>query len=266
VTKVAEVDHAGIAAALEEAWRTRLPLEPISSGLGVTSIDDAYAIQSRWNEIRLGEGDAVAGRKIGLTSRVVQEQMGVSEPDFGNLWESRRVPVTGGRGAVAASTFLQPRVEAELAFLMGSELPPGEVTREQVMRCAEAVAPALEIVDSRIVDWRITITDTIADNASYGGFALGEWRRDWLEGDLAALDFELRRSGGDGARGAGAAALGHPANAVAWLANRLRSFGVELTPGDVVLSGAVARMLPAAAGDRFVLAVGGEDLLTLDIT
>ncbi|BAW00566.1 2-oxopent-4-dienoate hydratase [Thermus thermophilus] len=246
---------------LERAWEERRPIEPLSDR-GLKGIEAAYRVQEAWNALRLGKGDRVVGRKIGLTSKAVQEQLGVDQPDFGHLWESRFFGV-GERVEVEASLFLQPRVEGELAFLIGRRLEGPGVTPQEVLAATEAVAFALEIVDSRVRDWRIRLEDTVADNASFGGFLVAPWERALLEEDLSALGLVLYKNGEAVAQGTGAACLGHPARAVAWLANTLAAFGVALEPGDIVMSGAWAPVQPAGPGDLFTLVGTGGRALAL---
>ena len=164
---------------------------------------------------------------------------------------------------VEAARFLQPRVEGELAFLIGRKLEGPGVTPQEVLAATEAVAFAIEIVDSRIRDWRIRIEDTVADNASFGGFLVAPWERALLEEDLSTLGLALYKNGELAAQGAGAACLGHPAKAVAWLANALAAFGVALEPGDIVMSGAWAPVQAASRGDLFTLVGTGGRALTL---
>jgi 2-keto-4-pentenoate hydratase len=251
--------HAGeLAQQLEQAWQQRTPIAPLSESAGLSDVGDAYAVQTAWTAHRLQHGEEIAGWKIGLTSAAVQEQMGVHEPDFGTLWGSRRVALEGGRGEVAAETFLQPRVEGELAFLIGEPPQGPNLTAADVVAATEAVAASIEIVDSRIQDWRITLADTIADNASYGGFAVGPWTELRPERRLDELAMTVTRGGETVASGSGAAALGDPANAVAWLLNKLSSLDVQVRPGDVILSGAWAATVPILAGDEFRLEIEGE--------
>jgi 2-keto-4-pentenoate hydratase len=252
------MDAEAFAKELETAWEGGRPIPPLSER-GLKGIEAAYQVQRAWNALRLGKGDRVVGRKIGLTSRAVQEQLGVDQPDFGQLWESRYLG-QGSRVEVAASLFLQPRVEGELAFLLAKDLEGPSVTPQEVLSATEAVAFAVEIVDSRIRDWRIRIEDTVADNASYGGFLLGPWRKDLLEEDLGALGMVLYKNGRLVAQGAGAACLGHPARAVAWLANTLLAYGERLRAGDIVMSGSWVPVQPAAKGDVFTLVAGGGAL------
>ncbi|MFQ3633913.1 2-keto-4-pentenoate hydratase [Roseiflexus sp.] len=259
---VGGVDIATVAQQLDTAWEQRLPIAPLSERMALTP-EQAYAIQSHWTELRLARGERVIGRKIGLTSRAIQQQMGVNEPDYGSLWASRHFPTTGGRVEVPADLFLQARVEGELAFLIGRPLREPGVTLHDVLAATDAIAAAIEIVDSRIADWRIKLVDTIADNASYGGFALGPWSRALRHADLRTVGMLLHHNGEPAVQGVGAAALGHPARAVAWLANKLIAFGIHLEPGDIVLSGSLGPAIPVRAGDLFTLEMHGQPPLSM---
>jgi 2-keto-4-pentenoate hydratase len=247
-----------LAERLDTAWRTHAPIPPISETEGVTDVETAYAIQACWTAMRLASGEKIVGRKIGLTSRAIQQQLGVSEPDYGTLWESSYYPATNGRVEIPAGEFLQPRIEGEIAFLIGSPLHGPGITPEQVLAATGACAMGIEIVASRIADWRIKLVDTIADNASYGGFTLGPWDKSMRDADLGALAMTIHHNGSLAAEGVGAAALGHPAISTAWLANKLLEFGVSLEPGDIVISGGITKMLPVQAGDEFVFSLTGQ--------
>jgi 2-keto-4-pentenoate hydratase len=252
---------------LDEAWEKRVPIPPLSESIGLASVEEAYAIQTRWTELRLARGEQIRGRKIGLTSKAIQQQFNVNEPDYGALWGSRYFAVQpGGQVEIPADLFLQPRLEGEIAFLLGQALRGPGVTWEQVLAATEALAPAIEIIDSRIENWRIKLVDTIADNASYGGFTVGPWSKQMLEGDLRLVGMLIQQNGEAMAEGIGAAALGHPAKSVAWLINKLAGFGIGLGPGDIVISGALARALPAAAGDTFLLEMYGQPPLRVRFT
>ncbi len=256
------LDIEALARRLDEAWENREPIAPLTESDGL-AVDQSYAVQSRWTGMRLERGEGLVGRKIGLTSPAMQEQMGVNEPDYGSLWASRYFPATAGRVEIPADAFLQPRVEGEIAFLIGRPLEGTSVTPQEVLVATEALAIAVEVVDSRIEDWRIKLPDTIADNASYGGFTLGPWSRALRETDLRTLGMLIHQNGQPVVQAIGAAALGSPARAVAWLANKLTSFGVRLEPGDIVLSGALGRATPAQKGDVFVLEAYGQPPLTV---
>jgi len=213
--------------------------------------------------MRLGRGEKIVGRKIGLTSKAIQTQLGVNEPDYGTLWQSSFYPTENGRVEIQAGDFLQPRIEGEVAFLIGSSLHGPGITPEQVLAATEACAMGIEIVASRISDWRIKLVDTIADNASYGGFTLGPWDESMRYSDLGTLAMTIRHNGNLAAEGVGAAALGHPAISTAWLANKLLEFGVSLEPGDIVISGGITKMLPVKGGDEFVFTLTGQPNLTV---
>lgn len=255
-----------IAEQLDTAWRTRTPIAPITQSNPEVDLDAAYAIQTRWTTMRLAKGERIAGRKIGLTSPAIQQQLGVSEPDYGTLWQSSFYPAEAGRVSIPTSDFLQPRIEGEVAFLIGKSLRGDNITPEQVLDATEACALGVEIVDSRIADWKIKLVDTIADNASYGGFTLGPWDKALPGQDLAALAMRILHNGELAAEGLGSAALGNPAKSTAWLANKLLQFGISLEPGDVVISGGVTKMLPVAAGDEFVFSLTGQPELTVRFT
>jgi 2-keto-4-pentenoate hydratase len=252
-----------LGASLELAWTNKTPLAPLSESTALSTVDDAYRVQEAWTTLRLTAGDELVGRKIGLTSEAVQRQLGVSEPDFGNLWKSRYFDANTGEVSVPAELFLQPRVEGELAFRMGKLLRGPGLGLEDVLGATEAVAYAIEIVDSRIADWKIKLVDTVADNASFGGFCHGTWQRDLFSLDLSTLTMTLQKNGETAVQGVGVACLKNPALAVAWLANTLSRFDVTLNPGDIVMSGAWMPMAPAKQGDVFRLGGAGGVPFTL---
>lgn len=256
------IDVRALARRLDDAWENRAPIAPLTETEGLT-VEDAYAVQSAWTELRLGRGEGIVGRKIGLTSKGMQEQMGVDEPDYGSLWASRHYPATGGRVEIPTDTFIEPRLEGEVAFLIGRPLSGPSVTPQEILAATEALSVAVEVVDSRVANWRIKLADTIADNASYGGFILGPWSRSLRQEDLRTLGMLIHQNGSTVVEGIGAAALGSPADAVAWLVRKLHSFEVALEPGDVVLSGSLGRAVPANRGDVFVLEAHGQPPLTV---
>lgn len=253
-----------LAQRLEQAWTTGRPVAPLSESDGLTR-EDAYDVQHAWNALRVAGGERVVGRKIGLTSAAIRAQAGVDEPDYGSLWGSRQYIAAGGRADAPAHTFVAPRVEGELAFLLGADVGEG-ATAQQVLAVTEAIAVAIEIIDSRIQDWRLTIADTIADNASYGGFVLGPWSRALRHTDLGTLGMVLYRNGQVAATGVGVESFGHPARAVAWLARKLASFGEYLPAGSIVLSGALGRAPDVAQGDEITLRITDNPPLTLRFT
>jgi 2-keto-4-pentenoate hydratase len=252
-----------LATNLDTAWHTHNPIPPISETDAVTDVSTAYAIQTHWTNMRLERGEKIVGRKIGLTSKAIQQQLGVNEPDYGTLWQSSFFPAKNGKVNIPASDFLQPRIEGEIAFLIGKPLHGPNITPEQVLASTDACAMGIEIVASRIADWRIKLVDTIADNASYGGFTLGPWDKQMRDLDLGALAMSIHHNGILAAEGLGSAALGHPATSTAWLANKLLEFGVSLEPGDIVISGGITKMLPVKASDEFVFSLTGQPSLTV---
>jgi 2-keto-4-pentenoate hydratase len=252
-----------LAARLDNASRAHTPIPPISETDGIVDPRVAYDIQITWAKMRQERGEEIVGRKIGLTSKAIQQQLGVGEPDYGALWQSSFYPAQNGRVEIPAGDFLQPRIEGEIAFLIGSPLRKPGVTPEDVLAATEACAMGIEIVASRIADWRIKLADTIADNASYGGFTLGPWDKEMRKADLGALAMTIHHNGTLAAEGLGSAALGHPAISTAWLANKLLEFGVSLEPGDIVISGGITKMIPVKSGDEFVFSLTSQPSLTV---
>lgn len=261
----AAFDPVPLAEQLHVAWETRVPVAPLSDA-GLRTVEQAYAVQEAWAARRIAAGETVVGRKIGLTSPGMQRQMGVDEPDFGQLWGSRRFDAPGGVATIPCAPFVQPRAEGELAFRLGAPLAGPGITASDVLRAAEAAAPAIEIVDSRIADWRIRLVDTVADNASYGGFACGPWSERLLDADLVRTRLTLARNGRVEVDEPGSAVLGSPLEAVAWLANTLGALGAGIAAGDVVLSGAYGPAVPVVPGDEIVVAVPGTQPLTARMT
>jgi 2-oxopent-4-enoate/cis-2-oxohex-4-enoate hydratase len=205
------------------------------------TVQDAYAIQGRLIERRIAAGEEVVGKKIGLTSAVVQQMLGVFEPDFGQLLSGMVYP---NGATIALDTLIQPKYEGEIGFVLKSDLVGPGVTAIDVLRATEYVVPCFEIVDSRIANWDIKIFDTVADNASCGVFVLGDDPRDPREVDLALTGMLIEADGEMTATGAGAAVQGSPLNSVAWLANTLGRLGMPFRKGEVILSGSLAAMFP----------------------
>lgn len=252
-----------IAERLDNASRRKEPIGPITESDGIADVETAYAIQSQWTNLRLERGEKIVGRKIGLTSKAVQQQLGVGEPDYGTLWESNFYEAKNGKVTIPASDFLQPRIEGEVAFLIGESLREPAITPERILAATEACALGIEIVDSRIANWKIKLIDTIADNASFGGFTLGPWDKSLREADLSALEMKVSHNGAPAGEGLGSAVLGNPARSAAWLVNKLLELGISLEPGDIVISGALMKMLPFGAGDEFVYSLTGQPDLTI---
>ena len=229
-------------------------LDPLSSRHPDITIEDAYAIQQRLIARRLDAGERVVGKKIGVTSQAVMNMLGVFQPDFGILLDGM---VYNEGQPIEARTLIQPKAEGEIAFVLKKDLMGPGVTAADVMAATEGVMACFEIVDSRIRDWKIQIQDTVADNASCGVFVLGDRLVDPRDVDLGTCGMVLEKNGEIVATGAGAAALGHPANAVAWLANTLGRLGIALEAGEVVLSGSLGIMVPVQAGDNLRVTIGG---------
>jgi len=239
---------------LYEALKACRTLEPLTNRHADITIDDAYAIQQRMMKRRLDAGEKVVGKKIGVTSKAVMNMLGVFQPDFG--WLTDAMVYNEGQ-AIEAKTLIQPKAEGEIAFVLKKTLKGPGVSAADVLAATEGVMACFEIVDSRIQDWKIKIQDTVADNASCGVFVLGDRLVDVRDVDLATCGMILEKNGEIIATGAGAAALGHPANAVAWLANTLGAHGIALEAGEVVLSGSLAIMTPVQAGDNLRVTIGG---------
>jgi 2-keto-4-pentenoate hydratase len=240
-------EHERWATLLEQARTGRQAIPPLTDSRPELSVADAYAIAQRGLAARLAQGRRLIGHKIGLTSTVVQQQLGVDQPDYGALLDDMQL---ADRAEVPAALLISPRVELEFAFHLGRPLRGPGLTREEVAAATESIQPAIEIVDSRIADWRIALADTVADNASSGAFVLGGERLPLEHLDLDT-DVTLLRGGELLERGRPDAVLGDPCVAVAWLANALGELGTTLEAGQVVLSGACTRMAAAAPGDAF---------------
>jgi 2-keto-4-pentenoate hydratase len=248
-----------IAAALLGAYSSREPVEPLTGQYDDLTLEDAYQIQllqvGRW----LAEGARVKGHKVGLTSAAMQRQMGVDSPDYGHLldrmfWlEHEPIP---------ASRFVQPRVEPEVAFVLARPLQGPGVTVADAIAAVGYVLPALELIDSRIRDWKIGLADTIADNASSGGVVLGSSPAELSAVDLRLAGCNLHKNGELAGTGACGAVLGSPLRALAWLANTVGARGVELEAGQVILPGSVTASVPVGPGDTVTATFAGLGRVT----
>jgi 2-oxopent-4-enoate/cis-2-oxohex-4-enoate hydratase len=238
------------------ALRARRMLAPLTEREPAIDIEDAYQISLRFLERRSAEGERVIGKKIGVTSKPVQDMLGVHQPDFGFLTDRMQV-ANGSVVSIAGSGLIQPRAEGEIAFVLKKDLRGPGITEDQVLDATDYVLPCFEIVDSRIRDWQIKIQDTVADNASCGVFVVGSDRVSPQALDLAAVKMDITQNGQHVASGLGSAVQGHPATAVAWLANTLGRYGITLLKGDIILSGSLAPLLPAKPGDRFHMTLAG---------
>ena len=250
---------AAFADELYAALRGRRTVSPLIDRDPSLTIDDAYAISLAFLERRQADGERIVGKKIGVTSKAVQDMLRVDRPDFGFLTDWMAID---GDIDVDAKTLIAPRAEAEIAFILKSGLKGPGIAPADVIAATESLAPCFEIVDSRISDWRISIVDTVADNASCGVYILGPERLDPAGLDLPNLFVRVTKNGEPLSQGYGHAVQGDPAQAVAWLANTLGEYGVALDAGDVILSGSLVPLAPAAKGDRFemTLSEGGRTL------
>lgn len=232
--------------ALALAERQRVPIDPPTETWPGLDTSDAYSIQLLNARTRIDTGSTVRGHKVGLTSRAMQQMLGVDEPDYGHLFDD--MFVTEG-DSLDTSLFCHPRVEIEVAFVLGDAIAGPGVTVADVLRKTAFVLPAIEVIDSRVRDWRITLPDTIADNASSARLVLGGNPTPLASIDVRVLGGILRRRGEIVETGAAGAVLGNPASAVMWLANKLAEFGVALEAGHVVMPGACTRAIDVEAGD-----------------
>lgn len=251
---MSEERTARLAGELYAALRERRVVAPLIERHPDLTIDDAYAISLGFLARRRADGERVVGKKIGVTSKAVQDMLGVHQPDFGFLTNWMQ---TGDVIDVDAKALIAPRAEAEIAFVLKDSLAGPGVTAADVIAATDYIAPCFEIVDSRIRDWKIGIIDTVADNASCGVFVLGEARADPRDHDLPALHVTVTKNGAALSEGYGHAVQGDPAQAVAWLANTLGTYGVTLDAGDVILSGSLVPLEPAAKGDVFAMTLHG---------
>ncbi|WP_391557452.1 2-keto-4-pentenoate hydratase [Robertmurraya sp.] len=236
------------AALLADAEKTGVGTNPLTILDPSLSVTEAYHIQLENIQMKVEQGQKIIGKKIGLTSLAMQKLLGVDEPDYGHLLDSMEV-TNGGR--ISIEKVLQPKVEAELAFVLKKDLIGPNVTTLDVLQATDYIVPALEIVDSRVKDWKIKLPDTIADNASSGFYVLGERKAKVDEINLELLGMVLSKNNEIVNTGVGAAALGNPATCVAWLANKLSEFGIPLKAGEIILSGALSAAADAQAGDTF---------------
>ncbi|MFE9692404.1 2-keto-4-pentenoate hydratase [Micromonospora sp. NPDC005806] len=244
---------------LIEAYATGKPIAPLTGTHDDLGVEDAYAIQLLQVEQWLASGRTVKGHKVGLTSAAMQRMLGVHEPDYGHLLDNffflEHAPIPLDR-------FLQPRIEPEVAFVLKHPLRGPGVTVQEAIAAVDFVLPALEIVDSRIADWKIGLADTIADNASSGALVLGSTPTPLSEVDLRLAGAVMTRNGAVVGTGAGGAVLGSPLTSLVWLANTVGARGVTLEAGHVVLPGSVCAMVPVDPGDTFTATFAGLGSVT----
>ncbi|WP_344402973.1 2-keto-4-pentenoate hydratase [Dactylosporangium fulvum] len=251
------IDSAAVTAAadrLRAAAMERRPTRPVRDLIGSDNIVAAYAVQQRLAAERVAAGASIVGRKIGLTSEAVQQQLGVDRPDFGLLFDDMAYD---GGDTVPYGAVLQPRVEAEVAFALKEDLADGPLDATQVRSAIEYASPALEICGSRIQGWDIAFGDTVADNASAGAFVLGPLRKKLDQVEPRSVDMQMAINGTVVSTGNGAACLGDPIDAVVWLARQAREFGEPLRGGQVILSGALGPMRPVRPGDSVTATITG---------
>jgi len=248
VSNKADANVTEVAKRLQQAERERRQIPPIVGQLGQGNVIAAYDVQAELTRARIAAGGRLVGRKIGLTSAAIQQQLGVNEPDFGALFADMEVE---HGGSVDSKVLIQPRIEAEIALVLDRELERQDTTMAELMRAVAFAAPALEIVDSRIEDWKISIVDTIADNGSSARFVLGNSIRKLTDVDLLTCGMAMTKNGNVVSVGSGAACLGHPLKAALWLVRKLAENGEPVRAGDVILTGALGPMIGAGTGEEY---------------
>lgn len=247
------LSHDELAMRLRDAY-AGTAIAPMRDGLDPTDAGGAYAVQEINTRFWESQGRRIVGRKAGLTAKVVQAQLGVDQPDFGVLFDDMRV---GDGATLSPAKCLQPKAEAEIAFVLGADLPSPETTPEQVAAAVASVHAAIEIVDSRIADWKITFADTVADNGSSAFFVLANQGLPLAGLDLEGAAMEMAFNGEIVSTGIGSAALGNPLNAAAWLAQTLAQRGEPLKAGDVLMAGALGPMVALQPGTKVQAKVAG---------
>jgi 2-oxopent-4-enoate/cis-2-oxohex-4-enoate hydratase len=241
---------------LYQALRQQATLAPFTERERGITIEDAYHISQRMVSQRVErDGEVIVGKKIGVTSKPVQDMLGVFQPDFGFLTDAMHYP--DGADIPIAGHLIQPRAEGEIAFRLKKDLVGPGVTEQDVLDATGTIMPCFEIVDSRIHDWKIKIEDTVADNASCGVFVLGANEVDPRDYDLPNLKMTIHKNGEFENEGLGSAVQGNPLTAVAWLANTLGEFGIPFKAGEIILSGSLAPLIPVVAGDEMSLVLEG---------
>lgn len=234
------------ASELAEAEGARRPIFPLSEREPPLEREHAYAVQLAVAKMRTRAGAVVVGKKVGLTSQAMQRLLGVDEPDFGHLFHDMYV---ADGATISMDGLIAPKIEPEIAFTMAERLPGKATTPHDVLRATSHLTPALEVVDSRIADWRISWSDTVADNGSSARFVMADRGYEPLGIDLAAMHVTLERNGVTEARGSMSEVLGNPLRAVCWLAAQLEEFGLHIEPGDVILPGSPVKAVDVATGD-----------------
>lgn len=243
------------------ALSTGSVIDPITDQFPELRIEDAYQIQKRLNARRVASGQRIIGKKIGVTSRAVMDMLGVLQPDFGMLTDAMRFP---SGAVIPVRSLIHPKAEGEIAFVLKDDLRGPGITASDVVAATAGVSACFEVVDSRIRDWRIKIQDTVADNASCGVFVLSDRLVDVRSLDLEKAEMTLLKNGEPVVRGNGAATMGSPLLAVAWLANKMGELGEALKAGEVILSGALGAMVPVRSGDHLRMSIVGIGECSVD--
>lgn len=243
-----------LAARLRDAETSRNTIAPVRGEIASDDVATAYAVQQANVDARVAAGERIVGRKIGLTSLAVQQQLGVDQPDFGALFASMAY---GDSEPIPLSTLIQPKVEAEIALVLEHDLTHEKHTFVDILRASAYALAAIEVVDSRIRNWDIRFVDTVSDNASSARFVLGSRPVPLAQIDLSACAMTLSRDGEVLSRGSGAACLGNPLNAAVWLADRMAQLGTPLRAGDVVLTGALGPMVAVTQPGTFTAQIDG---------
>ncbi|MGO0059914.1 2-keto-4-pentenoate hydratase [Brevibacillus fluminis] len=243
-----QIKHSEIAGRLLVAERSRVPIEPLSTAYPAISVTDAYQIQIAQIQEKVAQGAKIVGKKIGLTSEAMQQMFGVKTPDYGHLLDTM-MHVDGD--TIDIDRFIEPKLESEIGFVLKSDLQGPGITEADVIEATAYVVPAFELIDSRIQDWKIKFADTVADNGSSARAILGGKSTELANLDLAHIGMVVSRNGQQIATAAGAAVMGNPLRAVAWLANALGEFGIALKAGEVVLSGALTAAVPVKARETY---------------
>lgn len=248
---------------LEDAREQGVPCDPVRAAVEPLGLDGAYAIQDQLTKRSVAAGRRIVGRKIGLTSSAVQKQLGVAQPDFGCLFADMEI---GDSDAAPMARLIQPKAEAEIAFVLNKTIDNKNPSISEIIGAIAYALPAIEIVDSRVRDWNISIFDTIADNASSGLFVLGGAPKKIDKLDLRLAGAVMHKNGDPVSFGCAGACLGNPLNAVLWLARTLVELETPLTEGDIVLSGALGPMVSATAGDCFTARISGLGAVTVNFS
>lgn len=252
-----------LAEQLRNAHENRQPCPPLRDVIGLEDLETAYAIQAINNQKKIDKGARIVGRKIGLTSKAVQVQLGVDQPDFGILLNTMEVL---NNNSISISEMMQPKVEAEIAFVLGRDLPAHEMTAHELISAIDYALASIEIVGSRIENWNIKITDTIADNASASHFVVGHKPVKLHDLDLINCQMRMTKNDKIVSEGTGAACLGSPLNATLWLVNTMAKLGTPLKAGEVILSGALGPMASVEAGDIFEASFTGLGIVRVGFT